>query len=139
MFKKTFLPFLTLFLGSLLFLQGCQLGLEIKGSWVDQYSSTTTFTETEITSDYGSSSIIEYDNWNNVLYYQTSATDQYNPNKYGKIVWTEPTTDDFYYCTVTYGKETLEDAKNDTTEADETDMDSGCGGFAWSHLNKATE
>jgi len=113
--------------------------LEISGTWED-FGNKTIFDNENFNTAYGQSSIVEYDNSGNTFFYQMSADDQYNPGKYGKLVWTEIENDSFYYCLIAYGKETLEEAKDDTATADSSNPDTGgCGGFAWSKVTKFVE
>lgn len=89
----------------------------------------------EITADaWGASAIAAYDNPQNVVYTQFPASDQYNPNKFAKTVYTEPTASgSFYFCLVVYSAETLAAAQASTATADDSDPDTrGCGGqFPW--------
>ena len=111
-------------------------GIEILGTWTSNYGEET-FTNTTFTFAYSSGSILEYDNINNYLFYKTSSTDEYNPDKFGKIVWTEPINNSFFYCTLVFGKDTLDEVKNDTAVADSSDPEnSGCNGFPWTKLTK---
>ena len=69
---------------------------------------------------------------------QLPEDDEFNPNKYSRYVWTEPTNESFYYCTVDFGLETLDEALMSTTQADPSDPETGgCGGFAWTKLVRA--
>lgn len=82
--------------------------------------------------------IVEYDNISNFLYYQQTVDAAYgNANKYGKIVWTEPASGKFYFCEIAYGKNSLDEAKAVTTQADPTKLDTtGCSNFTWSRAEK---
>ncbi len=112
------------------------LTLEINGVWDTNFSSVLTVTAdswSEVSS-FGtdSRSIKEFTNQDNTLIYQQSSDDAYNPSKYGRVRWTEPANNVFYYCTEVYGKTTIDEVKADTTRADESDpANSGCGGFSW--------
>jgi len=90
--------------------------------------------------------IIEFSNSQNFLYYQNESAAFFNPNLYGKIVWTEksstycPGQTCLLYCTVLYDAATLADAKASTVTADPADpTNTGCGGFAWNKLTLRTD
>ncbi len=112
-------------------------GIEIEGVWDNDYGYKEIITATEFSPFTGY--IISYDNNANVLYYQAKEDDPYNASKFGRIVWTEITLSEgiesFYYCMEVYGRDTLADARADTTTSDPTDPGSGgCGGFSWTKL-----
>jgi hypothetical protein len=110
---------------------GLGLGLEIIGTWEESFGGVL-----EITSVGWNDSIIrEYDNDENVVYAQNSCA-AYFPAKFSKYVYTQPTNDSFYYCTVVYDAATLEAAKASDATADEGNLDTGCSGFPWSKVTK---
>ncbi len=113
--------------------------LEITGAWenkdfmetdvIDDTSWTTTFGD----SDPLTSTIEKFDNTGNVVIYAGQ------DGKYSRIVWTEIEDDAFFFCTVDYGLETLEDAEASEKTADDSDPENGgCGdgGFSWTKLTK---
>lgn len=61
-----------------------------------------------------------------------------NKGKFNKIVYfaNPAKANSFYYCTTAFGKATLAEAKADVTVADSTKISNGCGGFAWSRIDK---
>jgi hypothetical protein len=105
--------------------------LEISGTYESSFGGTE-----EIDSDmWGTAFVREYDNDENVVYLQLPPTDEFNPDKFNKVVFTEPVEGAFYYCWVDFGLETLEEAKASTTGWDDSDPENaGCGGFAWTKL-----
>lgn len=106
---------------------------ELIGTW------TTNFATEEVISaeKWGPQTIASFDNAKNVAYTQNPPNDQYGPNKFSKQVWTEPKGEVFYYCTVDFGKDSLELAKASTLVADDKDPEkSGCGGFGWTKMTK---
>lgn len=86
-----------------------------------------------ITADaWNDSDIVGYDNVDNVVYLQLPADDDFNPSKFTKVVYTEPTDGSFFYCWVAFGLDTLDDAQASTATADASDpATSGCDGFSW--------
>ena len=115
--------------------------LEIIGTWQSAYGGNEVITKDTWTFTFGASTIVEYDNDKNIVYVQNSADMEYNASKFSKIVYTDIADNKFYYCTISFGNETLDDAKANTTEADASDpATTGCGGnFPWTSLTKATE
>lgn len=134
--------------------------IEIQGYWQDGYYFGGSYTKNtdpilittesdtvgswSAPSSYGNTirRIIEFDDANNRLYYQESAYDSFSGSKYGRIDWTEITTSGcensatkcFNYCLAVFGKNSLSEAKSDTTTSDSSDYkNSGCGSAAWSH------
>ncbi len=107
---------------------------ELIGTWATPYGTDDVITQTT----WNGAKLAEYDNAGNVAYTQEPATDPYNPNKFNKIIWTEPKNNAFYYCMVDYGKDTLDLAKASTLTADASAPDTaGCGGaFAWTKVTK---
>ena len=79
----------------------------------------------------------EFDNQLNFVYFQNPADSFYFPSKYGRTVWTEVKNNEFYYCTTVFGKDTLDEAKVDQTQADPSDpANGGCGGFTWTKMTR---
>ena len=104
-------------------------GIEIGGNWADNYGGTPSVSHTA----WGTQTVVEFDNAANSAVTQNASDDMWNPSKFNKVVWTEPTNGAFYVCTVDFGKDTAADAKASTNSADDTDPGkSGCGGmFPW--------
>jgi hypothetical protein len=110
------------------------IGHELVGTWEEEFVGAV-----EITSaHWGSSGIAAYDSEANVLYTQSPCDAAYNPGRFSKIVYTEPTEDAFYYCTVVFDAKTLEEAQASDAAADPEDLDAGCGqsGFPWSKATR---
>ncbi len=105
--------------------------LELLGQWASVFGTE------EITEEmWGFYTLVDHDNEQNVAITRNTDDGTDFALKYNRIVWTEPATDgSFYYCTTDFGKETLEDAKTDPTEVDDSMPDvMGCGGFPWTRL-----
>ncbi|MEQ9500810.1 MAG: hypothetical protein RIT81_28325 [Deltaproteobacteria bacterium] len=84
--------------------------------------------------------VVEFDNDANFAITQSPADDMFNPNKFSKIVWTEPANGGFFYCQVTFGEDTAEAAKNTTEMADDSNPTvDGCSGFPWTELGPTLE
>ncbi len=107
--------------------------IEITGNWLSEWG------EHKIDSTvWGLDVVHAYDNEQNWAVVQLPATDEWNPSKFMKNVWAEPSDEGLYYCSVAYGIDTLEEAlaAEDTSDASDPDND-GCGGFAWTKLTAA--
>jgi hypothetical protein len=109
-------------------------GLEIAGVYASNFGSEEVITE----GAFNGTPIRFFDNEENVLITQNPPDSNMNPDTFNRIVWTEPSGDVFYYCFVDFGLATLEEARNSTATADDTDPEnSGCGMFAWTRLREA--
>lgn len=106
--------------------------LEVAGTWTTDFG-----TEVLTTADWNGSAIVRYDNKANVAFTQNSATASWSPNKFNKLVWTQPSGTTFYYCTVSFDHDTLALAEASTQTADSADLTGkGCGGFAWTLMTR---
>ncbi len=115
---------------------GSQGPLEIIGIWASNFGGEETISDSHWNQD----SLVSYDNELNYVITQSSTSAQFNPGKFNKLVWTEPSENSFYYCFVDFGLDTAEAAKNTSKMADTTDpANSGCGGFAWTKLFEPLE
>jgi len=106
--------------------------IEVVGSWAGE------FADEDITrTQWGASELIEFDNDENVAITQYPDDDMYNPNKFARYVWTEPTDDGFFYCMVEFDAPTLKAAQESDETADDSDPENeGCGAmnFPWTKL-----
>lgn len=107
---------------------------ELIGTWATPFGTDDVITQTM----WNKAKVVEFDNAANVGFTQEPADDPYNPNKFNKVIWTEPKNNSFYYCMVDYGKDSLALAKASTLTADASDPDTkGCGGkFPWTKATK---
>jgi len=108
--------------------------LEVRGQWSDNWG-----TDWEITEDrWGAWTVMSFDNASNVGVVQYPADDEYSPNTFSKLAWTDisQTEGTWAYCTVNFGKETAEAAAEDGTAPDANDLEGvGCGGFPWTLMS----
>jgi hypothetical protein len=111
--------------------KGETAALELIGEYDDNFDGTQTITA----KDWNGTEIVEYDNDANVVYLRNANDAKYNPGKFVKNVYTEPTQDGtFSFCTIEFALDTLEDAKASTKTADDSDLTkdgTGCNGFSW--------
>ncbi len=119
---------------ALLTLTACGGPIELVGSYTTSFGTPEEITE----STWGAPTIEDYDNDARWAVLKNGADAMFGPNTYAKYVWTEVQGDgSFYYCTVDYGKETLEGARTSTQTANASDPEKkGCGGFGWTGMTK---
>ena len=104
--------------------------LEVAGEWKGEFAD-----ESISDDEWSGTPIVEFDNQDNVAYTQNADDAMFDPSKFNKLVWTEPTDEGFYYCTVDFGLDTLDDAKDSEKTADDAKPgDTGCGMFPWTKL-----
>ena len=110
---------------------GGELGLEIVGSYTDEYGDTHEITEDTWTNAAGSFAIAEYKNEADWLVAQNDEANEFNPGLWSRFDWAWD-GDTLYYCQSVYDAETIDDAVEGS--ADATDLMTGCGGFAWTNM-----
>ncbi|MFO0722533.1 MAG: hypothetical protein U1E65_02040 [Myxococcota bacterium] len=104
--------------------------IELIGAWANDFGGDENITAAA----WNEATIVEADNTNNTAVTQNPASDLFNPNKFNRVVWTEPTAEGFYYCVVDFGKLTAEAARTSTATFDaKSPATGGCGGFSWTH------
>ena len=115
-------------------------GLEIAGTYSDDWQTTHTITDSSWTmSAQGMSDsvfhIVAYDNDADFLVAQNDGNNEYNPDKWSRFDWTER-EGNLYYCQIAFDAETQQEAEANTSAA-RNDLEAGCGGFPWSKLTPA--
>lgn len=109
--------------------------LEIKGSWESNFGGTETI-DTSSWVSYGTVTVVRYDNALNIAITKNADDATYNPGKFSKIVWTEPSDGSFYYCTIDFGLDSADAAAASTKVANDTSPETtGCGSFPWTKLS----
>jgi hypothetical protein len=105
--------------------------LEVAGEWKSEFGDQTISVD-----DWDSAMVVEFDNDENVAFTKNPDDAMYNPGTFGKLVWTEPTDEGFYYCTVDFNLDSLAEAKATEKTADDSDPESmgSCGDFTWTKL-----
>ena len=110
--------------------------IEVAGTWTSSFGEET-ITSASWASSMVTAAVVEFDNDGNGAITQNPADADYAPEKFNKLVWTDPSGDTFYYCTVDFGLDTAEAAKATTKTADDKDPEkSGCGDYGWTKLVK---
>lgn len=143
-YDKPFRPLFALLFSLLLAFSSCSSGggdLEIGGKWQDDYDTTHDISNQRwfTSSSFGDvdKSIEYYDNDKRYLIWQRPDDDDFNPNKYSKVVWLVAernlaTVEKFYYCEIARGSDTFAQAENAPDTSDTSDPENGgCGDFAW--------
>ncbi len=110
--------------------------LELIGSWTNNYDGTEIITADTWDNGYSVLTVSSYDNDDNWVVVRSPADDAYTPNEYSKYVWTDVAGGIVYYCTVSFGLETQEEAETSANNSDPSaPSDGGCNGFAWTELS----
>jgi hypothetical protein len=109
-------------------------GLAIAGSYTDEFGTEHVIDDVSWTQTFpgypGTTwTITSYDNDATYVIAQNSADDPFNPSLWSRFDW----VGDLYYCQATFDAPTEADALA-TPRPDDTDLDAGCGGFAWTDL-----
>lgn len=108
-----------------------KLVLEVRGDYWSNYDTG----EVISTEGWDKAKVVSFDNENNWVITQNAVDAEFSPGKFNRIVWTEPKDGSFYYCTVDFGLDSEDDAKNSMKMADDSDPEnSGCGDFGWTKL-----
>jgi hypothetical protein len=104
--------------------------LEVAGDWKSDFGDQTISLD-----DWDGAKVVSFDNDENVAITHTADDAEFNPDTYSKLVWTEPSDDGFYYCTVDFGLESQKAAEDTDKVADDSDpANGGCGMFPWTKL-----
>ncbi len=127
----------------LLGLTACGGGIEIEGTFTDDFGQTFEIDADQFRSTSGTmtstGAVIEFDNAANRAIVQNAADAAFGPNQFNVIDWTEPTDAGFSFCTTDFGLETLMAAQSSTKTADATNLMTGCGGFSWSRMTPVAD
>ena len=118
-------------------------GIEIAGKWTavtriegeDPLETDEEITDTAWITLLGNSPIVEFDNAENYAVVRNPDDSEFDPGKYNRTNWTEIKDGTFHYCTVDFGLDTVEEARDTVLTADEGDLAEGCNGFPWTEMN----
>lgn len=115
---------------------------ELAGEWTTAFGSETiSATSWKSFDSSGALSfeqkVTSFDNAANVAIVQNLPDAEYGPNTYGKVLWIEPTATGVAYCVATFDHNTVAEAENaPETDADASNLETGCAGFPWTTLTK---
>jgi hypothetical protein len=130
---------LVVFAASLFLTLGCGGGdeLELIGSYVDGYGTPHEITATTWTMGLGEmASVFHIDEFNNSEEWAVALNDSenaWNPNLWSRFDWTYGPEGDLFYCQTAFDAASKEEALT-AAPADRADLETGCGGFAWSKM-----
>lgn len=116
-------------------LDAMQSVIEVLGTWNSSFTGLEVIAETT----WGAASIRSYNNDQNFAITQNPSDAPVSADKFNRLVWTEIESNIFYYCTVDFNLDTLADAENSPLVADSTQLETGCGGFAWTQMTMAAQ
>ena len=108
---------------------------DIAGNWMDDWGYEQNISRESWTSG---DSIFAITRLNNHLSYLVAHNDpgnQWNPGKWSRFDWTWDTEGQLYYCQIVFDANSADEAESNKS-ADRTDLQGGCAGFGWSHLNQ---
>jgi hypothetical protein len=107
--------------------------LELIGAYTDSWGGTLEVTSESISDGYGNVfHISSFDNDGDWLVAQNDAANEYYPELWSLFDWTMNGAD-LYYCQTVYDAASSEAAAG-ATHSDSSDLEAGCGGFAWTGL-----
>ena len=112
-------------------------GIEIAGSWLDNYGGDHVITDDAWVSFGGSSTVhlTFHDNDMNYTVGQNDAANTYNPELWSRFDWTVDASGQLWVCQAAYDAAD-EAAALSAPPADPLDpATTGCGGFPWSSLS----
>ncbi len=109
--------------------------VEVAGEWESDFGAEA------IDADiWGFAELVEFDNDANRAVTRVPDDSEFSPGTYSVNVWTAIADDAFWYCTVAFSLETIDDARASEATADATDpATGGCGDFAWTQLRRVAE
>ncbi len=115
-------------------------GFDLEGTWTDGFGGGHTITESTWTENgTGYTNIFHIQTLDNDAMYLTAQNDSsngYNPDLFSKFNWTMDDDGAYHFCQAAYDAAS-ETAAMDATDADDSDLAAGCGGFGWSSLTEA--
>lgn len=115
---------------------GAGADLEIIGEWTSLFGVETISAE-GWNNGFSTAAIIVFDNYNNWVITQNPEDAEFGANTFSTIFWADAGDGSIYYCTSSFGKQTQEEAEEDSqTAPDSSDAaNSGCGNFPWTQLD----
>lgn len=111
--------------------------VEIRGRWHSNFGGTSEITNGTFL--FGEE-ILQVNNEQNYVVTRNAEDAMFNPGKYGRSHWTEEDDGVFYYCTIEFDLDSLEEARMLVQVPDGSDPEiGGCGGFPWTRLEPPIE
>jgi hypothetical protein len=110
-----------------------QSKLDITGTYVDEFGTTQTITQSAWSDSFGDVfHILSYSNFQRYLIAQNDAANAFNPSLYSRFDWTMFSSD-LYYCQSAFAAVDFDTALAASADPANPPV-SGCGGFAWTNL-----
>ena len=110
-----------------------QSHLNIIGTYVDEFGTTQTITQTTWSDSFGDVfHILSYSNFQEYLIAQNDAANAFNPSLYSRFDWTR-FNGDLYYCQSAFDAPDFNTALAASADPSNPSA-SGCGGFLWTNL-----
>lgn len=107
--------------------------LFLSGEWTDGWGQDHSISNTLLDSYWAKFNISQYDNTEGWLVAQNDATNEYNPELWSKFEWVTDDDGELFVCQSVYEADS-EQSAIDAPSADQTNLEIGCGGFAWSKI-----
>lgn len=105
--------------------------LEIDGSWTDDWGYGHQIDETSWTTMDSVFHISQFDNDRHFLVAQNDAANEYYPELWSRFDWSWA-DGELYYCQSAFQAVSEDGAL--AAGADAADLETGCGGYPWTHL-----
>jgi hypothetical protein len=106
--------------------------IAIMGAWADNWGGLHDITNDAWVNGESTYAISMYDNDHGLVIAQNDAANPYNPGLWSRFDWTYD-GDALYYCQTAYDAASEGEAMS-AQPADNTNLETGCGGFSWSRL-----
>lgn len=114
-------------------------GLEIAGSWIDDYGMAHEITESAWSQESTGFSALfhveSFDNDADFLVAQNDAANDYNADLFSRFDWVEDGDGQLWYCQGVFDAATAADAESAPAPDRADPATTGCGGFPWSKLD----
>jgi len=106
---------------------------ELSGIYVATFSGAMeNYVEIVTEGEWNGFEVIDFDNGENTAITRNGPDADFMPGSYNKIVWTELENGEFFHCTVEFGLESEQAARDSVATADDSNpFESGCGNFGW--------
>jgi len=112
---------------------------DVEGNYLDSWGTFHVVTEASWTTGvYPDASVYDITSWDtdaDQLVARNADTNAWNPGLYSRFDWWTSDAGDLYYCQAAYDAASEADAQAAATP-DSADLDTGCGGFGWTMLDR---
>jgi len=105
---------------------------EIAGSYLDEYGTGHTISNSAWVDDFGTYHLVSIDNAADYLVAQNDSSNAWNADKFSRFDWTVR-DGVLFFCQIAYDAESAGEAEA-TNTADRNDLGAGCNGWPWTNL-----